>query len=180
MMSKDERMLDPTARYDPTTIWLHWITASLVLALWAIGQTADWFPRPDRAAMWSMHVLLGAALVCVLPTRIVWRMRFGRTLPPANGGLLQSIAQLTHWSLYLLLSVVLLFGILDASYRGITLFGIWSVPPFGAHDPAVLRAIGALHAFGANTTMAVASMHAAAALLHQYGFRDRLLSRMKP
>lgn len=33
------------ARYDPTTIWLHWMTAGLIIALWVICQTGDWFPR---------------------------------------------------------------------------------------------------------------------------------------
>ncbi len=39
------------ATYDQATIRVHWTTAALVVALWMIGQTADWFPRgPLRGA----------------------------------------------------------------------------------------------------------------------------------
>ena len=31
--------------YDSATIRFHWTTAFLVVALWLVGQTADWFPR---------------------------------------------------------------------------------------------------------------------------------------
>ncbi|WP_368507434.1 cytochrome b [Bradyrhizobium lupini] len=180
MTATEEHLFDDVARYDPITIWLHWITVALVLMLWVLGQTAHWFPRADRAAMWSVHIVVGAILLVVLPTRVVWRMRFGRTLPPVRGRLQQVIAKLTHGSLYLLLALVLLLGTLDASYRGATLFGTWPVPQFGTHNPATLRAIQAWHGIGANTTVVVAALHAAAALVHQYGFRDRLLTRMKP
>ncbi|OSJ17134.1 cytochrome B [Bradyrhizobium canariense] len=180
MTSREEHLLDDVARYDPITIWLHWITVAFVVILWVIGQTADWFPRPDRAAMWSVHIVVGAILLVVLPTRVVWRMQFGRTLPSVSGGVQHLTAKLTHGSLYLLLAMVLLLGTLDASYRGATLFGTWSVPQFGAHYPTTLRAIQGWHGIGANTTVVIAALHAAAALVHQYGFRDRLLSRMKP
>jgi hypothetical protein len=49
-----------TERYDPTTIWLHWITVGLIVALWVIGQTGDLVPRgPFRTGIWSVHVTLG-------------------------------------------------------------------------------------------------------------------------
>jgi hypothetical protein len=41
--------------YDPTMIWLRWITVGLIVALWVIGQTGDWFPRgPLRTGIWSI------------------------------------------------------------------------------------------------------------------------------
>jgi cytochrome b561 len=53
--------VDTTAeRYDPTTVWLHWITVALIVVLWVIGQTGDPVPRgPLRTGVWSMHVVLG-------------------------------------------------------------------------------------------------------------------------
>jgi cytochrome b561 len=168
-------------RYDPTTIWLHWITVGLIVALWVIGQTGDWFPRgPLRTGIWSIHVTLGFATVVVLLTRIAWRAHFGRILPPADSGILYIIAKVTHYALYLLLGLVVLAGTIDASYRGFNVFGVWSVPQFGGGDAATRHTINEWHELAANILMAVAAVHGVAALGHHYVWRDHLLDRMRP
>jgi cytochrome b561 len=129
-------------RYDPITIWLHWITVGLIVALWVIGQTGDGFPRgPLRTGVWSIHVTLGFAIAFVLLTRIAWRAHFGRVLPPADTGLLYIPAKVTHYTLYVLLGLVVAVGIINASYRGFDLFGVWSVPQFGSGDAATRHSI---------------------------------------
>lgn len=169
------------ARYDPTTIWLHWTMAGLIVVLWVIGQTADWAPRgPFRTGLWSVHVLLGFATGFVLLMRITWRAHFGRVLPPADTGVLYVLARTTHYTLYVLLCAVIVLGIVDASYRGFNLFGIWSLPQFGSGDTATRRSINEWHELAANLTILVAFLHAMAALVHQYVWRDRLLDRMRP
>ncbi len=169
------------ARYDRTTIWLHWMTVGLIVVMWAIGQTADLVPRgPARTGLWSVHVLLGLTTGLVLLTRVAWRAHFGRVLPPADTGILYAIARATHYALYILLGAVVLLGIVDALYRGFNLFGVWSLPQFGTGDAATRRSINEWHELAANLTVLGAGLHAAAALLHQYVWRDRLLERMKP
>ncbi|QOZ51636.1 cytochrome b [Bradyrhizobium sp. CCBAU 53338] len=166
-------------RYDLTTIWLHWATVGLIAALWVIGQTADWVPRgPFRTGLWSIHVILGLATGLVLLTRVAWRAHFGLALPPADTGILHAIAGATHYLLYILLGAVVVLGIIDASYRGFDLFGIWSVPQFGTGNAATRRDINEWHELAANLTVLVAFLHALAALVHQYVWRDRLLDRM--
>jgi cytochrome b561 len=104
------------AHYDPTTIVLHWATVFLILVLWVIGMTADWLARgPVRSAVWSLHVLLGCATAFVLVTRIALRAHFGRTIPPAETGILHAIAKATHYTLYILLAAVVVTGIANAS-----------------------------------------------------------------
>ncbi len=169
------------ARYDPTTIWLHWVTVGLIVALWVIGQTGDWFPRGQlRNGIWSIHVTLGFATILVLLTRIAWRAEFGRVLPPADRGLLYLIAKLTHYALYVLLGLVVLAGIIDASYRGFNVFGVWSVPQFGGGDAETRHSINEWHELAANVLMVVAAVHGLAALGHHYVWRDHLLDRMRP
>jgi cytochrome b561 len=135
--------VDTTAeRYDPTTVWLHWITVALIVVLWVIGQTGDLVPRgPLRTGVWSMHVVLGLLTAFVLVTRVAWRAHFGRVLSPADSGALYMIAKLTHHALYVLLGLVVIAGIVDASYRGFNLFGLWSVPQFGSGDTATRHSI---------------------------------------
>jgi cytochrome b561 len=168
-------------QYDPTTILLHWITVGLIAALWVLGQTADLAPRgPLRTSLWSVHVVLGLATALVLLTRIAWRAHFGRVLPPADTGVLHAIAVVTHYALYILLGVVVVLGLVDASYRGFNVFGLWSFPRFGAGDAATRHSLNEWHGLAANLTVLLALLHAGAALLHQYVWRDHLLDRMAP
>jgi cytochrome b561 len=168
-------------RYDATTIWLHWTTVLLVVVLWGIGMTADWLPRGTaRSGVWSTHVILGILTALVLVTRIAWRASFGRVLPPADTGFLYVLAVATHRILYVLLAAVVVTGIINASYRGFHLFGTWSVPQFGTGDVATRRTINWSHELAANVLLFIAFLHACAALIHQYVWRDNLLNRMRP
>lgn len=164
-------------RYDRMTIALHWTTAALVAALWILGQTADLFPRgPMRTGMWSVHVTLGLALAAVLVARLAWRVGPGKALPAADPGLLHLIAKGTHYLLYLLLALAVGLGIANAFVRGFSLFGLWSLPQIG--DAALRRPINELHELAANAIMVVALIHAGAALVHHYLWRDGVLQRM--
>ncbi|RXH34959.1 cytochrome B561 [Bradyrhizobium nanningense] len=175
------RFVETDEHYDPTTVWLHWITVALVIVLWGIGQTGDLFPRgPLRTGVWSTHVVLGFLTAFVIVTRVAWRAHFGRVLPPADSGTLYTIARLTHLALYILLGLVVVAGIIDASYRGFNIFGLWSVPQFGSGDTATRHSINEWHEFAANALVVVAGVHALAALGHQYVWRDHLLDRMRP
>ena len=171
----------PAERYDATTVWLHWITVILIAVLWGIGQTADLVPRgPLRTGVWSTHVVLGFLTAFVLVTRVAWRAQFGRVLPPADSGALYVIAKLAHYALYVLIGIVVIAGIIDASYRGFNVFGLWSVPQFGSGDAATRRSINGWHELAANALIVVAAIHALAALGHHYVWRDHLLDRMRP
>ena len=166
-------------RYDPTTIWLHWTTVGLIVVLWAIGQTADLLPRGSfRSSVWSIHVVLGLVTAFVLLTRVAWRAHFGRILAPADSGVLYAVAKATHYVLYVLLAAVVVSGIVNASYRGFNLFGMWSVPQFGTGDAAIRHSINEWHGLAANLMILVAFIHAMAALVHQYVWRDHLIDRM--
>jgi cytochrome b561 len=101
-------------------------------------------------------------------------------LPPADTGILYILATITHRLLYLLLAAVVVTGIVNASYRGFSIFEMWSVPQFGIRDAATRRSINGWHEFAADVLIAVAFLHALAALFHQYVWRDHLVQRMLP
>ena len=163
--------------YDTTTIVLHWATVSLVVVLWILGQTSDWWPRGAiHDTSWSLHVTLGFVLAAVLLARIVWRIGPGRALPSPDGGMLRIVARCTHLVLYALLLIVVGLGIANAFVRGYTLFEVISLPQIG--DRALRRPLTQWHGLAANAVLAVALLHAAAGLFHQYIRKDRLLWRM--
>jgi cytochrome b561 len=171
----------PDSAYDPTTIRLHWATAVLVTLLWGIGQAIDLFPAgPPRVNVRSLHMALGLALACVLAWRLWWRAAGRGRLDHVTGRALLSAGKAMHALLYLLLTGEVVLGLLNAWARGDKVFGWFKISPLVVTGVDLRHRLGELHAVGANTLLAVAGLHAAAALVHHFILRDSTLARMLP
>ena len=165
--------------YDSRTIALHWLTAALVVGLWLLGQGIDWFPKgTPRSLARSTHIALGAVLALVLIRRIWWRLAGGVHLPRAGNGALDAVTTLTHKVLYLLLVGTVLLGLTNAWVRGDTLFMTLKIPAFDPGNASLRESVEDLHAWAANILLAIAGLHAAAALLHHFVLKDDVLRRM--
>lgn len=179
-VTADER----ATRYDAFTIALHWLTALLVLTLFVMAQVWDFADRgtPLRLGLISLHVSLGILLAVVLVLRIVWRLLTHRRTAPAVSGLQHVASTLVHFLLYALMISQVSYGFLMrwASAKDPEFFGLFSIPPFIVVDPAMRRLISELHSATAWAIIAIAGIHAAAALVHHYVLRDRVLARMMP
>lgn len=162
-------------RYDRTTIVLHWLTAILVAGLWVVGQTADFLPEHSLAqnVVWSSHVTFGFALAGIVAYRLVWRATSGAGLPAADSGALHVLAKTTHDLLYALLVVTIALGIANAFIRGYDLFHLVTLPQLGVKDWK--KPVTDWHGLAADAVLIVAGFHAAAALIHHYAWRDRLI-----
>jgi cytochrome b561 len=167
--------------YDRRTILLHWITAALVALLWGIAQVIDLFPKgAPRIAVRSVHIVLGVLLGVILVTRIVWRARSGRRLPPANQGVMGYCARIVHVGLYVGVTSVVLLGISNAWARGDYLFSVWRIPKLYPDIPQLKPTIENLHATFANALIILAGAHALVAIARHFILRDGVLRRMLP
>jgi cytochrome b561 len=170
-----------TQRYDRTTIYLHWATAALVIVLWIIGQTIDFFPRGvARDGYRTLHIALGVMLVAVVFILLMWRIGGGRKLPNADAGLLGKAAALMYRLLYAMLVSTLSLGLFNLWQRGDMIVFVGRVPAFDPDNKWLSETVGDLHALSANWIMILAGLHAAAALFHHYILRDDVLRRMSP
>ena len=168
-------------RYDPTTIALHWLTLLLVAEQWIGAHLIDDFARgTPRVMARSVHITFGVVVVLLLLARLAWRGTRGRRLPAADRGALHVLAKATHWGMYALLAAILVLGVLTAFLQGDSIYTLFSLPSPAPDDRALRRAIVGYHAVAANIILAVAGLHAAAALAHQFVWRDGLLLRMVP
>ena len=172
--------VSPAARqYDPATIAFHWITAILVATQWLGAQTIDWFPRgPLRVDARSVHIVMGALLALILVARVAWRLTRGRRLPPADRGARNLAAKATHWVLYTLLAAMTVAGLALTWQRADSLFNMVRIPGPGNRDLA--EQILQVHAAIGYLILALAGLHAAAALMHRYLWHDAVLARMLP
>jgi cytochrome b561 len=168
-------------RYDRATIWFHWVTVLLVLTIWGLAQATSFLPRgPARHNIWSVHVLLGVILLLVLAGRIAWRMSKGHVLPGSGNAIFTLLAKSLHRLLYVLLAVVVLLGVANTWARGWDFFGLLEVPAYDPTDTkkTVAHMLNGWHDIGANSIMALASVHAATALFRHYVLLDGTLRRM--
>jgi cytochrome b561 len=165
--------------YDKVTIRLHWATALLVAILWLMGRTTGFLPRgPLRIDIWSVHILLGFTLAGILIARLVWRATKGRRLRPEDRGVSYLLAAITHGLLYLLLLAVVTLGVINVRAQAFPLFNVWSFPRLGQDD--FRHQVNAFHNIVANIVIAMALLHASAALFHRFVLKDAVLRRMWP
>jgi cytochrome b561 len=171
-----------TAHYDGPTIALHWATAALVLLQFGLAETWGYFPRPARHVMIVGHMSFGLILCVVVIARIMWRLRFGRALPPAGYGALDRTAKVLHYALYLLVSAEIALGFITrwTDNQGLSFFGLLIPSPFGTFSKATGRFADDIHNYNAWLIMGLVSVHAVAALGHHYLLKDGVLRRMLP
>lgn len=169
--------------YDDVAVALHWATAILVVVLFLLGVTWDYFPDLMTKQMQSLHISLGVALTAVVVGRIVWQLVPGHHLPPIVGGLVQLASRGVHYLLYALLvaQACLGFGWRWAQGHAVSFFGLFAIPgPYGALDRPTRHLIGEVHEYIAWGIVIIAFGHALAALYHHYKLHDRVLGRMLP
>lgn len=173
-----------TARYDSTTIVLHWLTAVLVLGLFALAEIWGFLPRgtPTRRLLQSLHISFGLTFAAVLVLRIVWRLTAGRRLPPAASGWMGKAGAGVHGLLYLLMAAQIVLGFLFRWAQGepFTFFGLFDVPTLIPIAHEQRRYIGGWHDTVAWAIVVLALVHALAGLFHHYFLRDGVLRRMAP
>lgn len=168
--------------YGWISIFLHGLSALLALGLLAEGAymvTLTYYdPLYHRLPHW--HKVAGVNLLLLTLIRLLWLASGPRpALLPAPRWQ-QHLARLAHIGLYGLLFVPGLTGYLIATAKGQPLEGLPGLPL-----PALLPLsgetadrLGALHRWSAYALGALALLHAAAALWHQFVLRDGTLRRM--
>ncbi|NVO17810.1 MAG: cytochrome b [Rhodoplanes sp.] len=162
---------------------LHWLTVVLVVAAWLIGLFHNAFPQgAARAAAMFVHMTFGLTIALLLVVRVLWRMVDPAPPPPKTplGRLGDIAAASVHGITYLLLLAIPAIGIalLFARGRPLPVFGLTEIASPWAADRSFARTLNPYHEWLAHALMAIAFVHAVAALVHHFVFHDRTLRRM--
>lgn len=163
--------------YGSMAISIHWLTALLILALFATGLLAAGQVHPAaQLALVRFHVPLGAAVAVLTLLRIVWWWVADRRpdAPAGQPGWQKVMAHAVHFGLYAIvlllaasgIATLVLSGAMPAIIAGTTLPDFETVLPRLVHGLASRLMLGLL------------ALHIGAALYHQFIRRDRLLARM--
>lgn len=170
-------------RYTSVAIALHWLVALLVITLIAVGLTMDRLPlSPLKFEIFQLHKSIGLTVLLLVVARLAWRLTHRPpVLPAGTKGWEKGLAHATHWSLYLLLLAMPLFGWIfsDAAGYHPSLFGL-PVPVLSSQNPETANTFKQLHEFGGYTILTLLVLHVGAALKHHFLKKDDVLQRMLP
>ncbi len=101
------------ARYSKALIWIHWISALLIFALFAVGlYMTNVDPKsPLKTTLFQMHALVGYLVGLLTMVRLVLLFKHGKPAPPpglAGPRLLAFHA--VHWLIYLGIFLMVISG----------------------------------------------------------------------
>ena len=172
----------PASSYDGVAIALHWTTAALVIANFALAQTWDWFPKPTRELMENTHMSFGVVLTIVIFARLAWRFIPGHQVASLEAGWMKVASKATHLLLYVMLvtEAGLGFAFRWGAGRPMAFFGLGIPPLIGELGKALRHSLRDIHEWNGWAIIVLAGLHAAAALYHHYVLKDRVLARMLP
>ena len=173
---------DDGTTYDGVAIALHWATAFLVIANFALAQVWDWLAKPTRELMEDTHMSFGVLLAVVIIARIVWRLIPGHQVSSLEAGWVRLASKGTHYLLYALLvaEAALGFAFRWGAGRPMAFLGAGIPPLIGEIARPLRRELREFHEWIGWAIIIIALLHALAALYHHYVLKDRVLRRMLP
>jgi cytochrome b561 len=169
--------------YGTTAKVLHWLVVALLVAQYPIGWLMpDIHPGMQPGAGMIFHISFGIVILLLIVLRLVWRLTHPvapeSSLPPWQ----RLSSEVVHWMLYVLVLATTVTGWLFASFRGwpMSFFYLFPMPMLASDDAAAGKAIDGLHQAAEWALLVVIGIHVAAALVHLFVFRDRIMQRMLP
>ncbi len=168
--------------YGATAKIFHWLIVALLAVQYSIGWLMpDIHGGPPGAAM-TFHVSFGIVILILIVLRFTWRLAHPvapeSSLPPWQ----RVSSEAVHWLLYALVLATTLSGWLFASFRGwsISLFYLVPLPMLASKSEANVKAFDGWHQAMEWSLLVVIGVHVAAAMVHIFVYRDRIMQRMLP
>jgi len=174
-------------RYTKPAMWLHWITAALMLFMLFVGQGYMKVPRGASLAGWapSTHASFGILILLLALARLLWRLGHP---PPALPQTMPRwevlVSHASHWAFYALMVAIPVTGLLALVPYGTERLDVEHVTFFNLFPVAFMPNpgdwVGDVHWLLFRVAKFLVIVHILAALKHQFWDRDGLLRRMRP
>ncbi len=175
--------MSPQSTYSLTRILLHWLIAIIVIGLFASGfwmveldYYHEWYTKAPFAHK-AVGILLAFFLILATGVRLLTsKPKYDSTLSPLE----KLSAKLVQYSMSLLVYSLIITGYLITTAKGdaISIFGWFEIPAIFSDINSQNDLAGKLHRWGAYLCIALAALHASAALFHHFIKKDTTLTRM--
>ncbi|OUR61051.1 cytochrome b [Colwellia sp. 39_35_sub15_T18] len=176
-------MNNTQTNYGYISIFFHWLAALSIFALFALGYYMvdltyyhTWYKTAPE-----LHKSVGIVLFALMLIRLIWRYKQVTPEHLASHSTLERKAgKLIHTVLYAMIFIIMSAGYLisTADGRGIEVFELFVIPGFGAFIENQEDLAGLIHKWLAYVLVALALLHALAALKHHFIDKDNTLNRM--
>jgi cytochrome b561 len=161
---------------------MHWLVVALLMVQFPIGWfMPDVHAGPPGGPM-TLHMSFGITLLVLIVVRLIWRITHP-VAPESSLPMWQRVSyEAVHWLLYAAVLAATLSGWLFASYRGwsVSYFGLVPLPMLAAKNAVAIKQIDGWHQIAEWALLVLIWIHVAAALVHVFVYRDRILQRMLP
>lgn len=172
---------DTSAGYGLVSRLFHWLMAVAIIAMFGLGL---WMVRLDYYSPYynsapDLHRSVGMVLLLALILRVIWRVFNPKPSDAELSPLERKAAFSVHWGFYLLLFALLISGYLISTPDGdpFSVFGWFDVPAI-IKMPGLETPAGNVHRVLAYAVIALAVVHALAALKHHLIDGNTILTRM--
>jgi cytochrome b561 len=174
--------LQPSGRYRPGAVAFHWAMVVLVVTVGVLGVLHDSWPKQTQAFWINVHALIGILLWVLLLARFGYRLRHTPpTLPSDLGAFSRRFSSPVHLTLYALVFVIPILGFVTFIYHGRVFdFGLFDLNVGVKKNRAIFGPTEEIHGYLAYALLALAGLHALAALWHHFVLHDGVLARMWP
>jgi len=181
-MRASQKLAPAAVRYGEGAIAFHWLVAALIAFLGVLGLSFGYIPKEQRAFWINLHVCVGLVYFGLVLARLAWRaLHRPPDLPPDIGAFTRRTSLAAHHLLYALMVVVAVVGVVARVWHGRGFdYGLFRLDFGVAANRAVFEPAEEIHQWLAYGLLALAGVHAAAALCHHYVRRDGVLMRMLP
>lgn len=164
----------------------HWAIVVMILAQYALTSIAEDLPAGvAKLGTLAQHKSVGITILALAILRMAWR-RLNKPSPPLPADLKRYerfLAHLTHHGLYFLLVALPLSGWMmsSAKHYPVSWFGLGRpLPDLVPANETLFGVLKETHELLSTALIAVAALHALAALHHHFVRKDSILRRMLP
>ncbi|HGW6102945.1 TPA: cytochrome b561 [Citrobacter werkmanii] len=169
-------------KYSGLQIGIHWLVFLLVILAYSAMEFRGLFPRSYRPLFNMVHVSCGITILTLMVARLLVRLKYpAPPIVPKPKPMMTGMAHLGHLVIYLLFISLPIIGLVMMYNRGNPWIAFGIVMPYAAKaNLDLVEMLKSWHVTLANLGYFVIGLHAAAALMHHYFWKDNTLLRMMP
>lgn len=161
---------------------MHWLVVALLFVQFPIGWLMPDVHGGSPGGAMVLHISFGLTILVVIVARLIWRMSHP-VAPESSLPRWQRVSsEAVHWLLYAAVLATTLTGWLFASFRGwsVSYFDFLPLPMLAAKSTTAIKQIDGWHQIAEWALLVLIVLHVAAALIHLFVYRDRIMQRMLP
>lgn len=169
-------------KYSGLQIGIHWLVFFLVIVAYAAMELRGFTPRSYRPWFNMTHVSCGITILLLMVARLFIRLKYPTPpIIPRPTPMMTGMAHLGHLVIYLLFIALPVIGLVMMYNRGNPWVAFGIVMPHAAEaNFERVDMLKSWHVTLANLGYFVIGLHAVAALIHHYFWKDNTLLRMMP